>query len=300
MKKLILSALLCIAATTMHAQLLYKISGKDLKAPSYILGTYHLAQLSFVDSIPGLRQAMADTQQTYGEVVMSGLLDADSQARMQEAIMMPEGKTLDKLLTADQMTRLNAYMKELLGMDMTNPMVAQQMGKILPSALTTTLTLLNYVKKGGNVDMSNSFDDYFQKDAHEKGKEVGGLETVEFQINTLFKGQSLERQAELLMCYVDNAEYMDEMTEKVVDAYYSQNIDDLKKAMDAKLNNSCDLSPEEEAQLVDNRNADWLTKMPSIMSQKSTLFAVGAGHLPGPKGVLNLLRKAGYKVEPVK
>jgi len=102
------------------------------------------------------------------------------------------------------------------------------------------------------------------------------------------------------MCYVDNSAFMDEMTGKVVDAYYSQNIDAIKEAMDAKLNNSCDSSPEEEAQLIDNRNADWLTKMPSIMSQKSTLFAVGAGHLPGPKGVLNLLRKAGYKIEPVK
>jgi len=40
--------------------------------------------------------------------------------------------------------------------------------------------------------------------------------------------------------------------------------------------------------------------MPAIMSRKATLFAVGAGHLLGPKGVLTLLRNAGYQVEAVK
>jgi len=58
-------------------------------------------------------------------------------------------------------------------------------------------------------------------------------------------------------------------------------------------------SPEETAKMLDNRNADWLTKMPGIMNEKPTLFAVGAGHLLGENGVLNLLRKAGYTVEPV-
>ena len=64
-----------------------------------------------------------------------------------------------------------------------------------------------------------------------------------------------------------------------------------------KMNTACDSTPEEDAQIINNRNADWLTKMPAIMSAKPTFFAVGAGHLPGDKGVLNLLRQAGYNVE---
>ena len=101
------------------------------------------------------------------------------------------------------------------------------------------------------------------------------------------------------MCQVDNAEYIDSMTDHVIKAFFAQDLDAIKEAMDIKMNNSCDNSPEEDADLIDNRNADWLTKMPAIMVQKPTLFAVGAGHLPGPKGVLNLLRQAGYKVEGV-
>ena len=299
-RKFFFSVLLVFVTLTANAQLLYKISGKGLAFPSYIVGTYHLAPSSFADSIPGIRQAMADCQQTYGELVMNQMMTADSVALLQQAMMLPDGMTIDKLLTADEMTRLNAYLKEMIGMDMTNPLLNQQMGKMSPGALNTTLSMLSFMKKEGTVDPSNLIDDYFQKEALAQGKGVGGLETVGFQINVLFKAQTLERQKELLMCLVDNAEFMDEMVDKVRRAYYSQKLEVIKEAMDQKLRNSCDQTPEEDDLLINNRNADWVTKMPAIMSQKPTLFAVGAAHLPGPKGVLNLLRETGYVVEPMK
>ena len=299
MKRILLTLALAAATMMASAQLLYKISGKGLKSPSYIVGTYHLAPLSFVDSIPGIRQAMDQCQQVYGELVMADMLGPDSVAMMQKALMLPDGMTLDSLLSADEMGRLNSYMKQLMGMDMTNPLLKQQMNKMTPTALSSTLTILAFIKKGGNMDLQNSFDDYFQKQAREQGKGVGGLETMAFQISVLYGGKSLERQKELLMCQVDNAEYIDSMTDHVIKAFFAQDLDAIKEAMDIKMNNSCDNSPEEDADLIDNRNADWLTKMPAIMAQKPTLFAVGAGHLPGPKGVLNLLRQAGYKVEGV-
>ena len=299
MKRIFLAFVLALSTLGTSAQLLYKISGHGLTSPSYIVGTYHLAPVSFVDSIPGIRQAMAETQQTYGELVMEEMLDADSVAVMQQAMMLPDGMTLDKILSADEMSRLNAYMKQLIGLDMSNPLLAQQMAKLTPTALNTTLTALSYMKKTGNIDPQNGFDNYFQKQSHAQGKGIGGLETIAFQIKILFKGQTLERQKELLMCQIDNADFMDEMADGIIRAFYAQDINAIKTAMDTKLNNSCDSSSDEEAALIDNRNADWITKMPALMAQKPTLFAVGAAHLPGEKGVLNLLRQAGYTVEGV-
>lgn len=299
MKRILFIIVLTATTVCTSAQLLYRISGHGLSSPSYIVGTYHLASVSFVDSIPGIRQAMADCQQTYGELVMNEMLDADSLSIMQQAMMLPEGMTLDKLLSVDEMSRLNAYMKELLGMDMTNPLLSQQMGKMTPAALTTTLSMLSYMKKSGRIDVQNGIDSYFQKEAHAQGKGVGGLETMAFQIKTLFQGMTLERQKEILMCQVDNAAFMNAMTDSIIKAYFAQDINAIKEAMDTKLYNSCDSSPEEEAALIDKRNADWLTKMPAIMAQKPTLFAVGAAHLPGEKGVLHLLRQAGYTVEGI-
>ena len=295
----LLTLVLALATLSASAQLLYKISGKDLPAPSYIVGTYHLASVSFVDSIPGIRQALAECGQVYGEIVMREMLEADSIALMQQAMMLPEGTTLDQLLSADEMNRLQNYMTDLFGIDIRAMSMWKQMQQMTPSAIGMTLSVLNCVKRGGNIDPQNSFDDYFQKEARAQGKPVGGLETMSFQVDVLFKGKTLQRQKELLMCQVDNAAATDEMIDAVVKAFYAQDINACKEAMDRKLHNSCDDTPEERAVLIDNRNADWLTKMPAIMAQKPTLFAVGAGHLPGQKGVLNLLRQAGYKVEGV-
>jgi len=52
--------------------------------------------------------------------------------------------------------------------------------------------------------------------------------------------------------------------------------------------------------LLYDRNANWSKKLQELMPGNGLVIAVGAGHLPGVKGVLNLLRQAGYTVEPVK
>ena len=278
------------------AQLLYRISGRELASPSYILGTYHLAPVSFVDSIPGLRRVMAECQQTYGELLTSQMANTDSAALLQQAMMLPDGMTIDKILSSDEMTRLNAYMNKLVGMDLTNPLMAQQMGRMTPVALSTNLSLLAFVKKNGTL---GGFDEYFQKESLAQGKGVGGLESISSQINTLFKSMTLERQKEQLMCQVDNADLYDEMTDAVIRAFYAQDIDAIKEAMDLTLNNSCDGTQEEEDVMINNRNANWVEKMPALMVLRPTLFAVGAAHLPGEKGVLNLLRQVGYTIEGV-
>lgn len=283
-----------------NAQLLYKISGKGLAKPSYIVGTYHLAPVAFVDSIPGLRDAMAQTEQVCGELDMKQMTDQAEMQKMMQAMMLPEGTTLKTLLSEDEMTRLNAFMTKLMGADMTNPMVEAQMGKMTPQALNTQFSLIMFMKHTPGFDPANLFDGYFQKVALEHGKSVIGLETMDFQIKVLFKGQTLERQKQLLMCLVDNPKYHEDAAIRLTKAFEAQDLGKMKELLDEKENNDCDSKPEEQDALINNRNADWLTKMPAIMTDKSTLFAVGAGHLPGDKGVLTLLRNAGYTVEGVK
>lgn len=299
MKKLISALLLLMAATGVNAQLLWKISGNGLQKPSYIVGTYHLAPVSFADSIPGLKDALASTEQVYGEVIMADMTSPENMTKVQAAMMLPDGQTLDKLYTADEMARINALLKNILGADMTNPMIAQQLGRLTPQALQTQLGILMYLKTHTGFNPNETFDGYFQKEATTKNKAVGGLETIDFQINTLFKGMSMERQKELLLCLADNQEFNMEQTENVVKAFFAQDLEGIEKAMDAKMNNTCDGTPAEKDMLINNRNAEWIKQMPGIMKQKPTFFAVGAGHLPGDKGVLALLKKAGYTVESI-
>lgn len=300
MKKICSMLLLMMAAITVQAQLLWKITGNGLQKPSYIIGTYHLAPVSFTDSIKGLKAAMDATEQVYGEIVMADLTSPENMQKMQTAMLLPDGQTLDKLYTADEMARINTLVKSVLGVDMTNPMVAQQLGKLTPYALQVQLGVLIYLKKHPGFNPNEGFDNYFQKEAAAKGKSVGGLETFDFQINTLYKSTTMDRQKQLLLCLADNLEFNEEQTENVVKAFFAQDLDGIEKAMDAKLNNTCDGTPEEKETLIYSRNDNWMKQMPEIMKQKATFFAVGAGHLPGERGLLAQLKAAGYTVEGVK
>ena len=300
MKKITTTLLLMLIAFSAQAQLLWKISGNGLQKPSYIIGTYHLADASFADSIKGLKAALETSEQVYGEIIMADITSPENMQKMQAAMMLPDGQTIDKLYTADEMTRINALVKSVLGVELTNPMVMQQLGKLTPYALQVQLTVLIYMKKHPVFNPNNSFDGYFQKEATAKGKGVGGLETFDFQINTLYKSTTMERQKQLLLCLADNLEFNEEQTENIIKAFFSQNLDAIEKAMDAKMNNTCDATPEEKDTLIYARNDNWMKLIPGIMKQKSTFFAVGAGHLPGERGVLNQLKKAGYTVEGVK
>ena len=300
MKKITFSLLLMHVALGAQAQLLWKISGNGLQKPSYIIGTYHLAPVTFTDSIKGLKEALDVSEQVYGEIIMSEMTKPENMTKTQAAMMLPEGQTIDKLYTAEEMARINAMLKSIIGMDMTNPMVAQQIGKLTPQALQTQIGLLMYLKKHTGFDPTQTFDGYFQQEAAAKGKSVGALETIDFQIETLYKSMTMERQKQLLLCLADNMEFNEKQTENVIKAFFSQDLDGIEKAMDAKLNNTCDGTPEEKETLIYKRNDNWMKQMPEIMKQKATFFAVGAGHLPGERGLLAQLKKAGYTVEGVK
>lgn len=300
MKKILTLFFLLVCATGVQAQLLWKISGNGLAKPSYVVGTYHVAPVSFVDSIPGLKAALDECEQVYGELDMAEMQDMGALMKMQQAMLLPEGQQLDKLLTADQMNRLNTYMKELMGVDMTNPMVAGQMNRMKPAAIEAQFQMLYCIKNTPGFDPQNLFDSYFQKAAAEKGKAVGGLETMEFQTKVLYLDKSIERQVETLMCAIDNKAFGEQVMDLTTKAFFAQNLDGIKDAMDMKLGTGCDATPEEEEALIYGRNAAWAEKLPAIMQAKPTFLAVGAAHLPGERGLLALLKQAGYDVTPVK
>lgn len=290
--------LLCVAGT--NAQLLWKISGNGLAKPSYVIGTYHLAPASFADSIPGLKEAVAASGQVYGEVVMSEMTNPANAPKLQKALTLPDGKTLNDVLSAEQMQRFADFMKDKMNMDLSNPMIASQVLQLTPKAIETQLTLFLCMQDEElRVNPMNLFDGHFQQQAAADGKPVGGLETLDFQMGVLYD-VPMERQVNELMCFVDNFEWQRDMLRKITKAFYTQELSGIDAALNEKRGDSCDPTPEEEAALIHDRNANWAKEMPAIMKEKSTLFAVGAGHLPGGRGLLQLLRDAGYTVEAVK
>ena len=289
-----------LCAGPVSAQLLYRIEGNGLSSPSFLMGTHHLVPVSFLDSIPGFRGAFDQAKQVCGEVIMDEMTDMESLQKLQNAMMMPEGMTLQQLLTPEEMASLNLLMKDLLGADLSNPFVAGQMGRMTPSALSTLLSVQMYVKHNPGFVANDGIDKAVQVMAREKGKNILSLETMDDQISTLLKGQPLERQKELLMCMVEHRDFEEQLMRDLVDAYYAQDLKRLEQVTDQQMEGRCATTDEEEEVILYGRNARWMEALPGIMRSGATLFVVGAGHLIGERGLIQLLREKGYRVEGVK
>ena len=298
MKKFFGSLFLALAFYgSANAQLLYKISGNGLKSPSYIVGTYHLAPASFADEIKGMSDAFAAVEQVYGEVDMQNAMS--SQMAMMSAMMLPEGKYIDDMFTAEEMERINAYMRENMRMDFTNSMLREQLGRMRPSVLTMQMALLQFMKITPNFNPNDLIDSYFQKEARKSGKDVGGLETAEFQLELLYGESTDEEEREALLRLVDENEAVLKEMQDMTDAYFSFDIEGINN-ISLRSVESGEMTVEEFAEMITDRNHNWVDAMPAIMAAKPTLFVVGAGHLPGNEGVLALLKAEGYKVKAVK
>lgn len=297
MRKTLLISILCWLASSLSAQLLYRISGNGLQQPSYIVGTYHFAPISMVDSIPGLQTALASCRQVYGELgfVIDANASSDVMAKMNQAMMMTNGKTLRGLLDEEHYHGIDSLMTRLTG----SGLALYDMAHLSPAAVYTMLETFLTLQLFPDFDPDVQLDNYFHQYAQNKGLPSKGLETVDDQIAVLFKGNSVERQAQLLACLYDHLDFEKEMVTAMINAYFAQDLDGIEAAMDMKTNTVCDSTPEEEELLVTGRNKKWMEQIPTIMADQPTFFAVGAAHLIGEEGLLQLLRQAGYVVEGV-
>lgn len=294
MKKLLSILLFVSMALSAHAQLLWKVSGNGLEKPSYIFGTFHLSPLSIKDSIAAMPQAMNETAQVYGELVMSEMTTPAFMQSMQQQMMLPADTTLQSLFTPEQYEVVGKAVKENMMADIA------MLARLKPAAINLQLVVLLYLKQIPGFNPQEQLDTYFQQQAGQQGKKVGGLETTQSQIDILYNSQTLKRQANLLYCLVSDIDRTIDQSKRMIDAYKKQDLDAMLQLMEERDGNSCDPLPGEMEALLDNRNKAWAEKMPAIMAEAPTLFVVGAGHLPGANGVLSLLKQQGYTIEAMK
>jgi len=299
MKKFFLLAVAFLFAGSMQAQLLYKISGKGLDKPSYIMGTHHLVDGSFADKVPGLKAAFGSVEQVYGEVVLADMQNPDTLQMLMAAMMLPEGKTLRDVMTQEQFGKLDDFFSQNFGVKFSSDEIYSQMGMMTPDAVSYQLTVMfSMIDLAGQFNPGNTLDQYFQTEALKAGKKVGGLESVAFQTSVLFSDKPLETQVDALMQFLETADLAREITKELVEAFYAQDLRSIQIALEENIE-LVENDKEGYEELLDKRNMKWVALMPSIM-KRPTFFAVGTGHLVGEKGLVELLRAEGYTVEPVK
>ena len=145
-----------------------------------------------------------------------------------------------------------------------------------------------------DFNQQEQLDSEIQKRGAAAGKEIGGLETMEIQCQALFGSPILE-QANDLMDLVRNDGKSVEMAHRLANAYLAGDLSEMLSIIEDPTFGSS----EGTERLINKRNANWVRVMAGLLPTASVLIAVGAGHLPGDKGLISLLRKEGYTVTPV-
>ncbi len=289
MKKYILTLLfLLVAVTGMDAQIFWKISGDGLDRPSYLLGTHHLAPVAVLDSLPGFDGILESVDLVYGELVMSDAMSPSSQQLMAKWSVAPADSTLSRILSPVQMDSLTEVLRHYMGPQVS----AAAFGQLKPSMVNTVLAMAQTQAAFPDFDPSRQLDAEVQRRAQGLGKPVAGLETMEQQCAVLFGG-SIASQAADLLDFIRNENYSLAMVRKLADAYMAGDIDAILSIMEDPVLSS----PETTERLIEKRNADWMRILSALLPTASMLIVVGAGHLPGEKGLISLLRKQGYTVE---
>ncbi|MDE6322396.1 MAG: TraB/GumN family protein, partial [Muribaculaceae bacterium] len=165
----------------------------------------------------------------------------------------------------------------------------------IPAIVSTQLALMQSMSEFPDFNPMQQIDIAIQQMAEQQGKTTGGLETAKSQIDKLY-GTPIAKQADDLMQMVRHEAESAQLSKQLAQAYLNQDLDTLWK-----LANDPVLAGDEDdmERLIYSRNRQWVNDMPQLMSERPILFAVGAGHLPSPQGVIALLRQKGYTVEPV-
>jgi uncharacterized protein YbaP (TraB family) len=205
--------------------------------------------------------------------------------------MLPQGVTMENLLTEDDWAMVDLELRSTMQMGL------RSLGMMRPMAINMLYTVALYSQATEEIADDIQLDSYFQMLALQVDKRIVGLETVEQQMETLFGG-SLEREAEMLVKSVRMREEVIAGIKELNRLYKAGKLDELMK-MSQNQDSPTAMTAEEFARLNCDRNRKWMEILPDLMFESPSFIAVGALHLPGENGLINLLRRQGFRVTEV-
>ena len=260
--------------------LLWEISGNGLQQPSYLFGTIHMiCKEDFLIS-EIVKQKFNSSKRVYLELDMD---DPQLQVTMMQQMQLPDKETLKNKLGESDFKKLDSFLQKEMNMNLV------MFDKFKPMMVMSILAQRLLPCAG-----MESYDMNFAKMATEQKKELLGLEKVEDQLG-VFDAIPDSLEIRSIMNMVNDFESHKKEFSRMSSIYKTQDLDALYQLMAE--------SPEmmgSQELLLDRRNRNWIPVMESVMKNSTTFFAVGAGHLAGSQGVLELLRKQGYKVKGIK
>jgi uncharacterized protein len=213
-------------------------------------------------------------------------MDMDDPATMMGGLLlmnMRDDSTLKKLYKEEEYKKIESFFNDSLHMPLA---MFQKMKPFFLMAMLYPKMLPCKTMSGVETELMTL--------AKENKKEIKGFETMAFQA-AVFDSIPYTQQAKELLKTIDSLETYKKYFDTMVRVYKSQQlnkIEELFSKSEFGMQDNQDI-------LLDNRNKNWVNQLNAILKKQSVFIAVGAGHLVGNMGLINLLRKEGYTLRPI-
>jgi len=254
--------------------LLWEIEGPDVFT-SYVyglpVGSYHIFPIGIANIPDKVKNAWQACEQMVIETDMAMQAQSKGLHRMKDSVRLR-----DLLSKSDLEKVLNTF--EYMGMK------ESQIEDWKPVLISS---ILYQVYINGNY---TSYDILLSDLADEKSLGGIGLESAEEQME-YYDRISYKSQAKNLLEMTNAHKRMNDLYADMIQAYLQEDIKLLSSWLDVDIvRNGTELT---------RRHSGWVKKFQEYMSEKPTLFTIGAEHLGTESGVLKLLKEAGFKVTPI-
>ncbi len=256
--------------------LLWKISGNGLVSSSYLFGTMHMGDKKILKFKKSVMPAF-ESCEVYAMELNPDKVDP---LALLEDMKLKEGK-LEDMFTAEEWKTLDDFFQEKFKTSLStfndfSPFYVQSM--------------IMQAQMGSKA--AQAVDIHFYDQARKRRMEVVGIETLDEQMAAI-NNLPAEDQKQMLIDAMDQ-DYKASMDE-MMKLYRKGDLDGLQDMSDDE-----DLGDEFETSMVTDRNKVMAERIIPMIKEQATFVGVGALHLPGEEGLIQLLKDAGYTVEPVK
>ena len=256
---------------------------RSSKATVYLAGSFHMLRASDYPLPAEFFRAYNDSRKIIFEVPPGETESPEYMEKFLSLAIYNDGTTLKEHISSAAYAKAESFCKER-----NYPLEQYQFFK--PTFLVMTLTVSEMNKIG--ADPQKGIDNFFKDKVVQDGKATGSLETVDQQISLLTSmdaglgsDQILESIEELKQIEVMLGELLAVWRKGDEPKMEELYIQDLKRY------------PKLYKTLIVDRNNKWVRNIEVYLNGSgNTMVGVGAAHLVGADGLVNLLRKRGYKV----
>ncbi len=250
----------------------------------FLLGSLHVLKSSAYPLAAEIGRAYAASQRLVFETNLGAMMEPAALAKMMELGLYPEGQDLFQNISGATRKTLEKKMQDL-GLPPSN------FRRFKPWFIALNLTTLEMQRLGFNP--LYGIDLHFYTKAKADEKELAYLESVEYQMNLLGK-MNMQDQTSFLTQTLKDLDISARLADDMMQAWQNGEADDLYDL----LLKSFEDHPGIEDRLLTRRNKDWLPQIEKMLkTPQTTMVIVGAGHLIGPDGLVELLEQKGYTVK---